>query len=266
VHTKERRARHSVAKPRAVTLYTHTADQYSVYASRVIACTPREASYVLDGILENETVLPIREHITDTHGFTEQLFGLCAILGIRFMPRLKDLPDQVLYRLDRNADHGALRPLLRGTVDTALIIEQWDQLVRIAASLKDRLTPAHVIMQRLINVSPADRVAKALTTLGRLVKTIHLLRYIHHDPSLALHPRRAASAPHPPPAQSRRAPPCLGQMAVLRQPGCVPHRRLRGDHEQGELPEPFVQRGAGLEHRADRAHRARASDQRPCRA
>ena len=40
--------------------------------------------------------LVIREHTSDTHGFTEHLFGLCALLGIAFMPRLKDLPDQVL--------------------------------------------------------------------------------------------------------------------------------------------------------------------------
>ena len=37
-------------------------------------------------------------------------------------------------------------------------------------------------MQRLTNASPADRVAKALTALGRLAKTIHILRYIHEEP------------------------------------------------------------------------------------
>src|SRR3954466_2364035 len=98
------------------------------------------------------------------------------------MPRIKDLPDQVLYRVDRGADYGPLRPLLRNAVDTALIVEQWDQLVHIAASLKDRLAAANVVMQRLTNASPADRVAKALTALGRLAKTTHILRYIHEEP------------------------------------------------------------------------------------
>ena len=92
---------------------------------------------MLNGILENDTLLRIREHTTDT-GATEQLFGICALLGIEFMPRLKDLPDQVLYRVDRDADYGPLEPLLRGVVDVDLIVEQWDQLVRIVASLKDR--------------------------------------------------------------------------------------------------------------------------------
>ncbi len=167
---------------RALALYTHTSDQHSVYATQAISCAPREAGYVLGGILGNDTVLAIREHTSDTHGFTEHLFGLCALLGIAFMPRLKDLPDQVLSRIDREADYGILQPLLRGRINLGLILEQWDQLVRLAASLKDRLTPAHVVMQRLINANASDRLAGALSQLGRLTKTLHILRYIQEEP------------------------------------------------------------------------------------
>jgi TnpA family transposase len=161
---------------RAVTVYTHVSDQFSVFASCVISCAPREAIYVLDGLLENDTVLRPREHFTDTHGFTEQLFGLCHLLGFSFMPRLADLKDQQLYRLDRASPR--LASIFRGTVDAALIAEQWDQLVRVAASLRSRTTPAHVILDRLA-ASPSDRLAKALTALGRAAKTIHILRYAH---------------------------------------------------------------------------------------
>jgi TnpA family transposase len=67
-------------------------------------------------------------------------------------------------------------------INIALILEQWDELVRLAASLKDRLTPAHVVMQRLANASTANRLASALTQLGRLMKTVHILRYIQEQP------------------------------------------------------------------------------------
>lgn len=167
---------------RALALYTHTSDQHSVYATQAIACAPREAGYVLGGILDNDTVLAIREHTSDTHGFTEHLFGLCALLGIAFVPRLKDLSDQVLSRIDRETDYGALQPLLRGNINLGLILEQWDQLVRLAASLKDRLSPAHVVMQRLANANASDRLAGALSQLGRLMKTVHILRYIQEEP------------------------------------------------------------------------------------
>ena len=166
---------------RAITIYTHVSDQYSVFASKAISCSPREAIYVLDGLLENDTVLQPKEHYTDTHGYTEHLFGLCYLLGFSFMPRLRDLKDQQLYRIDRESDYGALNPLFRGYANIALIEEQWDQLVRVAASLRNRTAPAHVVLQRLATSSPSDRVSKALTELGRIVKTIYILRYIHDE-------------------------------------------------------------------------------------
>ena len=110
---------------RAIAIYTHTSDQYSVFGTRVISCSPREALYVLDGLLENNTVLRLREHYTDTHGFTEHIFALSYLLGYSFMPRLRDLADQQLYRLDRDAKHGCLDALFRATVDVELIREQW---------------------------------------------------------------------------------------------------------------------------------------------
>jgi TnpA family transposase len=166
---------------RAVTIYTHTSDQYSVFGTRVISCSPREALYVLDGLLENDTILRPREHYTDTHGFTEQLFGLCFLLGYSFMPRLRDLADQQPYKVDRTLPLDTLGTLVHTGIDLDLIPEQWDQLVRVTASLRNRVVSAHVVLQRLSSASPSDRVAKALSALGRIVKTIFIPRYIHEE-------------------------------------------------------------------------------------
>ena len=67
--------------------------------------------------------------------------------------------------------------------DTALIAEQWDQLVRVASSLRSRTAPAHVVIDRLAASSPSDRLAKAMTMLGRIVKTPYTMRYLH-DPAM----------------------------------------------------------------------------------
>lgn len=45
--------------------------------TQAISCGPREALYVLDGLLENNIILKIKAHTTDTHGFTEVIFALC---------------------------------------------------------------------------------------------------------------------------------------------------------------------------------------------
>ena len=88
-----------------------------MFSTKVISCSPREALYVLDGLLENNTILKIQEHTTDTHGYTEIIFALCYLLGFSFMPRIRDLKDQQLYRVDRNTDYGIFTPLLDKTAD-----------------------------------------------------------------------------------------------------------------------------------------------------
>lgn len=94
------------------------------------------------------------------------------------MPRLKDLASQQLYLPAGVQVPESLRALFSGTVDRDLIKEQWDPLVRVAASLKNRIVPAHVIAKRLVSAGSGNRLAKALTHLGRLVKTTYLLGFL----------------------------------------------------------------------------------------
>ena len=163
---------------KAIGIYTHVSDEYSVYSTKVISCKPREALYVLDGLLENNTILKIREHTTDTHGYTEIIFALCYLLGYYFMPRIRDLKDQQLYRVERNVNYGEFAPLLNKTANIDIIEEQWDGMIQVAQSLKERTAPAHVVVQRLTNSFPSDRLSKAFTNLGRIIKTEYILRYI----------------------------------------------------------------------------------------
>jgi len=159
-------------------IYTHMSDQFSVYNTNAISCAPRESLYVIDGILDNNTILAIKEHTTDTEGYTEHVFALCYLLGIQFMPRIKNLKSQQLYRIEKGKNFENIDVLLNKTINMELIAEQWDQMVRVVASLKNKLSPAHEVVRRLAKDSPSDKLTKAFTQLGRLVKTEYILRYI----------------------------------------------------------------------------------------
>jgi TnpA family transposase len=76
-----------------------------------------------------------------------------------------------------------LEALCSATVDLTLMAEQWAGLVRVAASLKNRIVSANVIARRLAGSASSHRLAQALRHLGQLVRTIYLLRYVH-DPAL----------------------------------------------------------------------------------
>ena len=76
---------------RGLTFDTCSSDQYSQYGTKVIPATVRDATYVLDAILDNETELPIEEHATDTAGYTEVVFALFDLLGLQFAPRIREV-------------------------------------------------------------------------------------------------------------------------------------------------------------------------------
>ena len=64
---------------------------------------------MLDGVLDDETELPIAEHTTDTAGYTDLVFGFFDLLGLQFSPRLRDLADQTLYRINKKYSISAYR-------------------------------------------------------------------------------------------------------------------------------------------------------------
>jgi TnpA family transposase len=62
----------------------------------MISAADRESTYVIDGLMRND-VVKSDIHSTDTHGYTEAIFGLTHLLGFSFAPRIKGLNHQTLY-------------------------------------------------------------------------------------------------------------------------------------------------------------------------
>ena len=167
---------------KGVTFYTWTADQFSQYGTKVIPTTVRDATYVLDEILDNETELPLLEHTTDTAGFTEIVFALFDLLGLQFSPRIRDLGDQRLFRMERQKRHPRLGPRLKGRINRDRILNNWDDLLRVAGSLKRGWVTSSLLIGKLQSYPRKNRLTRALQEYGRLVKTIFILRYLESEP------------------------------------------------------------------------------------
>ena len=135
----------------ALEFYSFVADNDAPFHSMPIECTDRDAGFVLDGLLYNESDLELEEHDTDTHGYTEINFAAFAMLGRRFCPRIRGLKKQRLYRLDIPRDYGALASLVSRadrTIDPRVIAEQWDRMGQFYASLESGHTTASVALRQ----------------------------------------------------------------------------------------------------------------------
>ena len=61
------------------------------------------------------------------------------------------------------------------------VTKQWDDVLRIAASLKLGYVSAAELIKSLYRNNRPSSLAKALMNIGRIRKTIHMLRYIDDD-------------------------------------------------------------------------------------
>lgn len=158
-----------------VKFYTHVTDQFAPYATTAIAASAPEAPHVIDGLLRHRGQIPIREHHTDTGGFTDHVFALCALLGFRFAPRIRDLADKRLYVFDAAPAAPTLAPMIAGQIPTARIENQWPQIMAMIEAVKSGQISAKHVVSTLSAAPRQNGLVAALTELGRIERTIFML-------------------------------------------------------------------------------------------
>ncbi len=167
---------------RVLSTYTQVTDQHATYGTKIIVATKREAHYVLDEILGNATDLPITEHATDTHGVTLVNFGLFDLLGMQLSPRIRDLGRITLYRpgprRDTEARFPHAGPLMTRRAALELIAEHWDDLLRLAGSLKFGHATASLLVGKLSASGRQNTLATALKEYGAVRRTVYAARYL----------------------------------------------------------------------------------------
>lgn len=161
--------------------YRHVADNYIALFSHFIPCGMHEAVYILDGLIKNlSTVRPSRLH-ADTHGQSTAVFGLAYLLGIELMPRIRNWRALTLYRAERNMGCHGTAHLYGDVIDWDLIAEHWEDYLRVVLAIHSGRVSASWILARLNSYSRRNRLYLAFQELGRVVRTVYLIRWIETD-------------------------------------------------------------------------------------
>jgi hypothetical protein len=121
---------------RGITYYTLVSDQHTILHGQVVHGTLRDSLVILAGLLEQPTNLQPVEIMTDTAAYSDVVFGLFFLLGYRFSPRLADAGSARYWRIDTEAKYGDLNDVARHRINTALIAQHWEDVLRLIASLQ----------------------------------------------------------------------------------------------------------------------------------
>jgi len=123
-------------------------------------------------------VLTIKEHYTDTGGANDHVFALCHLLGFRFVPRLRDFQDYRLGAIEKTAAYKGIENLFSRPIRSDIIREHWDEIIRLAASIKAGTVAPSVILKKLAAFPRQNRLDFALSELGRLERTLFMLDWL----------------------------------------------------------------------------------------
>ena len=164
-----------------MTYYDLTSNQFTGLNGIAVPGTLRDSLVLLAVVLEQQTELQPTQIMTDTGAYSDVVFGLFRLLGYRFSPRLADIGGTRFWRIDPKADYGQLNWIARQRVNLELIAAHWDDLLRLAGSLKLGRVPATGIMRTLQVADRPTRLAQALAEFGRIDKTLHSLTYIDDE-------------------------------------------------------------------------------------
>ena len=148
--------------------------------TKVINATVRDATHVLDGLLYHEPDLRIEEHYTDTAGFTDHVFALMHLLGFRFAPRIRDLADKRLYIHGDAKQYPTLPGMIGGSVNVKHVRAHWDEILRLAASIKQGTVTASLMLRKLGSYLRQNGLAVALRELGRIERTLFVLDWMRN--------------------------------------------------------------------------------------
>jgi TnpA family transposase len=114
----------------------------------VVPGTLSDSMVILDAIFNLDVSTPPELIITDNASYSDIVFGLFAICGYQFAPRIADISDARLWRIKTKpvqpgeraqvqpaASYGALDAVSRNSISVRTIRANWEDMLRVAGSL-----------------------------------------------------------------------------------------------------------------------------------
>ncbi len=158
--------------------YYHVSDTYIALFSNFISCGVWEAVHILDGLLENKSdIKPDTVH-GDTQAQSTPVFALSYLLGIKLMPRIRNLKDLKWYLPSDDFKVKHIGELFTDVINWKLIETHLPDMLKVALAVSKGKMRSSIILRKLGTSSKKNKLYFAFRELGRVNRTIFLLKFI----------------------------------------------------------------------------------------
>ncbi|MBF0299969.1 MAG: Tn3 family transposase, partial [Oligoflexia bacterium] len=176
------RSRHSpkyFGLRKGISSYTLLANHIPINA-KIIGANEHESHHVFDILFNNSSTVRPLWHTTDNHGINNVNFALLDFFGYRFAPRYKKINNKERlisgFKSPKDYKNFLINPTKK--INEKIIIEEWDNIQRIIASLSLKTTTQSIITKKLSSFKRKNKTRVALWEYDNIFKSIHILNYI----------------------------------------------------------------------------------------
>ncbi|GII05504.1 Tn3 family transposase [Planobispora takensis] len=140
--------------------------------AKIVSGTIRDSLHMIDVIFGLDGGDLPEIVVSDTGSYSDLVFGLLELLGISYRPALADLPDQKGWRISGSADYGPLGTFARGKIDLGKIRRNWEDILRVVASLYTGTVRAYDVVTMLQRDGHPAALGEAIASYGRNCLTL----------------------------------------------------------------------------------------------
>jgi TnpA family transposase len=166
-----------------IMIYWHLDKKACCIYSQLKSCSSSEVAAMIEGVLRHCTEMSVDRNYVDSHGQSAVAFAFTKLLGFELLPRLKAIHAQKLYRPETGQPEAYpnLQPILTRPINWELIREQYDEMVKYATALRLGTAETEAILRRFTRANLQHPTYRALTELGKAVRTVFLCRYLSSE-------------------------------------------------------------------------------------
>jgi TnpA family transposase len=151
--------------------------------AKIVSGTVRDSLHMVDVIFGLDGGDLPEIVVSDNGSYSDLVFGLLELLSISYRPALADLPDQKGWRIKPDAGYGPLSTFARGKIDLGKIRRNWEDILRVVASIYTGTVRAYDVVTMLQRDGHPTALGEAIASYGRIFKSLHILSYIDTDES-----------------------------------------------------------------------------------
>jgi TnpA family transposase len=155
--------------------YVHTLGRHGIGYDQPITITQRQPGAAIEGALR-QTLAPIQQIFTDTHGYSAWAMGLAKHVGYDLCPRLKSFPDRRLHvpKGNRIEIPESLKDVVLADISIEDIENGWTEFSAVCDAVVAGRISAVLACERFGSASRGEKAYKAGRAYGLLLRTLHL--------------------------------------------------------------------------------------------